>query len=186
MLPSPKSLLGNHKDHNSLHLYDKVHQSISAPLICSVSVATQAERRVNYKCSLYAQVEVQQSDNVIRSYKCSYKGFNQMMSCTLGNFSVPLCLMKQYLSVFFFLVICSDFLRVRFDVNLFTFDGEGKILFFCSNVNVEVLALIITVWPWEVPQTSNCQFALRLFCWWSQLLHALYFLPSISLSLQIS
>lgn len=56
-----ESLLVNHNHHNSLHLYDTVHLCISAPLICSVSVATQAERRVNLKRGLDAQVEVQQS-----------------------------------------------------------------------------------------------------------------------------
>ena len=70
MLPSPESLLVNHNDHNSLHLYDTVHLCIRAsvaPLICSVSEAAQAERRVDLICGLDVQVEVQQSHCVAMS-----------------------------------------------------------------------------------------------------------------------
>lgn len=74
MRPSPENLL-HYNDHNSLHPHDTAHlctrasehQSIRAPLICSVSVTTRAERGVNLKCSLDAQVEAQQSDSVVVS-----------------------------------------------------------------------------------------------------------------------
>lgn len=185
-----RSLSVNNNDHNSLLLYDTGYRSAECCRPCALQcVGGKRGRKDRRFKNMALMLMWKQLDCVappiawIASISCGHV-WGQRLYCN-GCSCMCMIWLRKSNRLWGTWGKSLDFTSKQHDAIVMTFLFKKvpvQISWKSTSMCSEYFSLTLKRAPW----TTKRQFGLRLFCWWSQLFHALHLLPSISLSLQIS